>query len=163
MPVPAQLIPRQWIIQRNVPREKLAEQIRVFVSALDLDKPWRVVVQSAKSTRSDLQNRYLFGYCYKTIGDAIGYETEEVHEFILGTYYGWKEKKVPKKPSNPLGIESVPIRTTTTDETGVRSVLTKMQFAGFVAFVQRFAASKGIHLNDPDPEYAEHREKEATV
>jgi hypothetical protein len=161
MTVPAQLIPRQWNLYRNVPRERLAEQVRVFVAALDLDKPWRVIVESAKSTRSDVQNRYLNGVCYKLLGDAIGYERDEVSEYCCGLYWGWKDKKVPKKPSNPLGVESVPVRTTTTDETGARRVLTKLEFAEYVAFIQRFGASKGIHIPDPDPDYAEHREQEA--
>jgi hypothetical protein len=161
MTVPAKLIPRQWNIYRNVPRDKLAETIRVFIAALDMDKPWRVTVDSAKSTRSDLQNRYLNGVCYKLIGDAIGYERDEVSEFLCGTYWGWKEKRVPKKPSCPYGIESVPIRTTTTGPEGGRSVLSKIEFGEYVAFVQRFGASKGIHIPDPDPDYAEHRDDEA--
>lgn len=162
MTVPAQLLPRQWMLYRNVPRDKLAEQIRVFVAALDLDKPWRVSVVSAKASRSDLQNRYLNGVAYKLLGDAIGYERDEVSEYCCGLYFGWKEKKVPKKPSNPLGIESVPIRTTTTGPEGGRSVLSKIEFSEYVAYIQRFAASKGIHIPDPDPDYAEHRE-EATA
>jgi hypothetical protein len=161
MTVPAKLIPRQWFIYRNVPRERIAEQIKVFIAALDFDKPFRVEVHSARATRSDLQNRYLNGVCYKLLGDAIGYERDEVSEFCCGTYWGWKDKKVPKKPSNPQGIESVPIRTTTTDSEGNRSVLTKLEFAEYVAFVQRFGASKGIHIPDPDPDYAENREAEA--
>ena len=92
------------------------------------------------------------GVCYKILGDAIGYERDEVSEFLCGTYFGWREKRVPKKPSNRDGIESVPVRTTTTDEDGHRSVLTKMQFCEYVAFVQRFAASKGVVIPDPDPE-----------
>lgn len=160
MTVPAKLIPRQWNIYRNVPRERLAEQIRVFVAALDLDKPFRITVVSAKATRSDLQNRYLNGVCYKLLGDAIGYERDEVSEFMCGLRWGWKEKRVPKKPSCPDGIESVPIRTTTTDEFGNRSVLSKTDFADYVAFVQRFAASKGIVIPDPDPDYALHREED---
>jgi hypothetical protein len=158
--VPAKLIPRQWNIYRNVPRDQLAEQIRVFIAALDFDKPFKVIVQSARATRSDRQNRYLNGVAYKLLGDAIGYERDEVSEFMCGLYWGWRDKKVPKKPSNPLGVESVPIRTTTTDG-GKRSVLSKLEFAEYVAFVQRFGASKGIYIPDPDPDYAEHREEEA--
>jgi hypothetical protein len=159
MPVPSQLIPRQWVISKNTPRERVADQVRVFVSALDLDKSWRVTVENAKGTRSDQQNRYLNGVVYKLIGDAVGYERDEISEFLCGTHWGWKDKRVPKKPSNPSGIESVPIRTTTTDESGRRSVLSKLEFADYVTFCQRFAASKGIHV--PDPDYAERGAEEA--
>ena len=75
----------------------------------------------------------------------------------MGTYFGWKEVKVPKKPSNPAGVESRPIRTTTTDETGKRRVLNKQEFSDYVAFIQRFAAAKGVHISDPD-EYAAEEE-----
>lgn len=163
MPVPAQLIPRQWIVQRNVPRDKIADQVRAFVAALDIDKHWRVTVINAKATRSDLQNRYLNGVAYKLLGDAIGYERNEVSEYCCGLYFGWKDKKVPKKPSCPSGIESVPIRTTTTGPEGGRQVLSKIEFSEYVAYIQRFAASKGIHIPDPDPDYAEHRDDEAAA
>lgn len=161
MTAPVKLFPRKWILYRNVPRGKLAEQIRVFIAALDLGKLWRVTVASAKAERSDLQNRYLNGVCYKLIGDAIGYERDEVSEFLCGTYWGWKDKRVPKKPSCPDGIESVPIRTTTTGPEGGRAVLSKSEFSEYVAFVQRFGASKGIHIPDPDPDYADHRDDDA--
>jgi hypothetical protein len=93
------------------------------------------------------------------ISDAIGYESEEVSEFLCGTYFGWKEKRVPKKPGCLDGIESVPIRTTTNGADGRRSVLGKLAFAEYVAFVQRFGASKGVVIPDPDPDYAEHRDE----
>lgn len=121
-----------------------------FLAALPTDKAWRVEVRENKQQRSDKQNRYLYGVCYKTLGDAIGYETEEVAEFLCGTYFGWADKRVPKKPSNPEGLESVPIRTTTRDENGKRSVLDKQAFSDYVAFIQRFAAGKGIFIPDPE-------------
>jgi hypothetical protein len=124
-----------------------------FLADLPLEKPWLITVDEAKSERSGRQLRYLNGVAYKVIGDAIGYERDEVSEFLCGTYWGWKEKRVPRKPSCPSGLESVPIRTTTTDEHGKRSVLSKMDFCDYVAFVQRFAASKGIHVPDPDEDH----------
>lgn len=130
-------------------RAPVADQVRTFVAALDTDKQWLVTVTNLKGTRSDAQNAYLNGVCYRLLGDAIGYERDEVSEFCCGTYWGWKDKKVPKKPSNPSGIESVPVRTTTTDENGQRAVLSKTEFAEYVGWLQRFAAGKGIHIPDP--------------
>jgi hypothetical protein len=121
-----------------------------FIQSLPVDRAWRVVVELWKPTRTSQQNRYLHGVCYKTLADAIGYETEEVAEFLLGTHFGWKDKPVPKKPSNPTGIESVPVRTTTIDENGKRAVLSKQAFSDYVAFIQRFAASKGVYIPDPE-------------
>lgn len=133
------------------------DQIARFLSALSAGKTWEVSVRERRSTRTDRQNRYLNGVAYKILGDAIGYERDDVSEFLCGAYWGWKEKRVPKKPGCS-GIEQVPIRTTTTDENGKRSVLSITEFMDYVAFVQRFAAKRGIHIPDPDPEYAEQRE-----
>lgn len=119
------------------------------MDSLPRDRAWEITIEEKKTLRSEQQNRYLNGICYKLIGDAIGYERDEISEFMCGTYFGWRDKKVPKKPSNPSGIESVPIRTTTKDENGARCVLNKQEFSDYVAFVQRFAASKGVHIPDP--------------
>lgn len=158
MPVPAQLLPKQWLLPKLLPRDRVANAVRVFIAALDPAKPYRVTVEVAKVPRSNQQNRYLWGVAYKLIADAVGYEVEEVHEYLCGYMWGWTEKRVPKKPSNPTGIESVPIRTTTTDENGKRSVLSKMEFADYVAFVQRFGAKHGVLIPDPDLNHAEHEE-----
>lgn len=158
MTVPHQLLPRQWLLPKLLPRDRVAAQIATFVSALDAGRPYRVTIEEAKSTRTNQQNRYLWGVAYKLIADAVGYEVEEVHEYLCGYMWGWTEKRVPKKPSNPTGIESVPIRTTTTDENGKRSVLSKMEFADYVAFVQRFGAKHGVLIPDPDLNHAEHEE-----
>lgn len=158
MPVPHQLLPRQWLLPKLLSRDRVAAQIATFVAALDAGRPYRVTVEEAKSTRTNQQNRYLWGVAYKLIADAVGYEVDEVAEFCCGQYFGWTDKRVPKKPSNPEGIESVPVRTTTRDADGKRRVLNKHEFADYVAFVQRFAAKRGVHVPDPDPDYAEHEE-----
>lgn len=133
-------------------------QICKLLAGLSASKTWEVVISERRSTRSIRQCRYLNGVAYKLIGEATGYERDEISEFLCGAYYGWREKRVPKKPGCPDGVESVPVRTTTTDETGKRSVLTVTEFMDYVAFVQRFAAKRGIFVPDPDPEYADHRE-----
>jgi hypothetical protein len=129
---------------------KDAARAAAFLQALPTDRAWSVKVEEFKSKRSAAQNNYLHGVCYKTLGDAIGYEAEDVAEFLCGTYFGWTDKKVPKTPRNPEGIESVPVRTTTRDANGKRDVLGKQAFSDYVAFIQRFAASKGIYIPDPE-------------
>jgi hypothetical protein len=152
------LTAQTFILPRTLPREKVIARVSRVLYELPLERAWRVQVAEYKSPRSDRQNRYLNGVCYKLIGDSIGYERDEVSEYLCGLHFGWKDKRVPKKPSNPQGIESVPVRTTTTDENGRRSVLGKQAFAEYVEHIQRFAASKGIIIPDPDPDYAEHEE-----
>ncbi len=128
---------------------KAAGSVVTFLESLPKDKAWRVVVEEFKPRRSLSQNAYLH-VCYKTFGDALGYDPEDMREALLGTYFGWKEKKVPRTPSNREGVESVPVRTTTTDETGKRDVLSKKALSEYVAFIQRKAAEQGIFIPDPE-------------
>jgi hypothetical protein len=152
---------QSFILPKLLSRAGMIAKIGRFMALLSQEKAWRIKIEEAKSTRSTQQCRYLNGVAYKIIGDAIGYERDDVSEFLCGAYWGWKEKRVPKKPSCPNGIESVPVRTTTTDENGHRDVLTWEQFSDYVAYVQRFAASKGIFVPDPDPNYQAAEQQEA--
>ncbi len=106
-----------------------------------------------KETRSNEQNNYLFGCCYPPIAEAKGYSVDDVHEWMCGTHFGWVDRPCPKTPRNPEGIESVPFRSTTRNEFGKRSVLTKAEFAKFVDTVQRIAAQAGVFIPDADPHY----------
>jgi hypothetical protein len=136
-----------------IPKGKAANMVAkltAFVGMLSPMKAWRIEITEAKSQRSIQQLRYLWGVAYKRLSDFTGYEVDDVSEFMCGTYYGWREVKVPKTPTNPTGLASRPVRTTTTDENGKRSVISKMEFMDYVAFVQRFAASKGVYIPDPD-------------
>jgi hypothetical protein len=138
------------ILPKFAPRDGAIERIGKILAQLDRNSAWRVEIREHRPVRSNAQNAYLNGICYKLIGDAVGYEREEVSEYLLGQYFGWKDKRVPRKPSNPTGIESVPVRTTTTDAEGRPAVLTKAEFSDYIAFVQRFAAGKGVFIPDPE-------------
>jgi hypothetical protein len=143
-------------------RETQIARIARFLADLSINKGWKIEVTEARSQRSIAQCRYLNGVAYKLIGEATGYERDDISEYLCGLAYGWRDKKVPKTPRNPEGVESVPVRTTTTDENGKRSVLSRTEFADYVAFVQRFAAKRlNLCIPDPDPDYADHREAEA--
>ena len=135
------------------------ERVVHALEELDCSRTWRVTVEEHKAERSNPQNNYYHGVVLEKIAEAWGVETEEAHEWLCGTRWGWKDKKVPKTPRNPEGVESVPNRTTTTGYDGKRSVLNKVQFEEFVEFARRFAAKKlNIFIPDPDPNYALHRE-----
>ena len=115
-----------------------------FVSAQAL--PLDVSCQPWRATRSNEQNALLFGVVYPPIAEAMGYEVEAIHEFMLGTHFGWVDVKVPKTPRNPQGIESRPFRTTTRDEHGKRDVLKKDEFTRFIETVERIAAKAGVFI-----------------
>lgn len=130
-----------------------ADRACAFLQQLPTDKAWEVLVRPCATKRSDAQNRYWWSVVVKTLAESVGYESEEVHSYLCGACFGWKDKRVPKTPRNPDGVESVPLRTTTRDEMGNHSVLSKTEFADLVAFAQRFGAQRGIFIPDPDPEW----------
>lgn len=148
-----------------LPKGKRPRALHLAQSILETlpeDRAFKVTVDEVKNERTASQNAYLFAVCYPMISEATGYEKDEVHEYFLGRHFGWKDKKVPKTPRNSEGVESVPVRTTTTDEHGKRSVLSIPQFIEYVDFIQRFAAQKlGIVIPDPDPHFREHQERAA--
>lgn len=110
--------------------------------------PQELSTKEWKPTRSGEQNAYLFGVCYPPIAEAMGYAVEDIHQYMLGRHFGWVDRKVPKTPRNPEGVESAPYRTTTTDEEGKRSVLTSAEFSKFVDTVHRIASQAGIFIPD---------------
>jgi hypothetical protein len=147
----------EFVLPRGDRKRALPKAVAVLES-LDEESAWRVTIEPARATRSHAQNNYLWAVANKMISDATGYEPEEVHEYLCGQHFGWKDKRVPKTPRNPDGVESVPRRTTTRNEQGKRNVLTTTEFAAYVDFVQRFAAKKlSLFIPDPDPGYARER------
>jgi hypothetical protein len=141
----------QFVLPRGDRKRALPLAISMLEN-LDEEAAWKVTVEPVKNVRTISQNAYLWGVCYPMMSERSGYETAELHEYLLGEFYGWVEKRVPKKPSNPKGTESVPRRSTTKDEAGERAVLTTTEFAAFVDFVQRLAAEKMmLVIPDPDP------------
>lgn len=137
-------------------RMRPVELAQLAIANLDPEEAWKITAEPVKATRSNSYNAYLWAVPYKLISEATGYEVEEVHEYFLGRFFGWKDKKVPKTPRNPEGVESIPVRTTTTDEHGKRSVLSFEVFSEYVAYIQRFGAVKlGLVIPDPDPMHGE--------
>lgn len=148
-------------IEDSVRREIRAKKVATYLAGLDAKKPWEVLVRPFKRSRSNQQNRYERGVACVLLSKAVGYEPDEIHEYLLGTYFGWKQVACPKTPNNPRGIRDVPIRTTTTDASGDRDVLSKSDFSDFVDFVQRFGAKHGVYIPDPDPDVALREERAA--
>lgn len=143
-------------------RELVAERVKRFILECLPGKALDITIAAHKSERTGPQNRYLNGVAYKLISDATGFERDDVSEFCLGSFFGWVTVKCPKTPSNPNGVKDVPRRTTTKNEKGERDVLKWDEFGDYVAWIQRFAARKGIIIPDADPEWFKHEtEQEA--
>lgn len=125
-----------------------------FLSSLPTDKEFKVTIGEVKRERSNAQNNALFGVAYKVLGEFTGYTAPELHEMFLRSYFGETE-------TNVLGKVIVkPRRTTTTDETGKRNVLSTVEFMNFYAHIQQKGAEIGCYVPDPDPMYWMREERE---
>lgn len=123
---------------------RIAETLRFF----QLGKPVNVKMTIARPERTLPQLRYLWGVPYKMLAEHFGYEREEISEYLCGSFWGWKPKKLPGGRSH-----DVPIRTTTEDEDGNRDVIDGQAFWDYVEWIQRVGARQGIVIPDPDPNY----------
>ena len=107
--------------------------------------PLEVECKPYRKSRSNDQNALLWAM-YEPIAEHMGYDREDVHEWMCGRMWGWKDVKLPKTPRNPEGLASVPVRTTTRDENGKRNVIDAATFAKFVDMVDRIAAQAGVFI-----------------
>lgn len=141
--------PQRFVLHANDSvRVNVLANCKRFLDLLPASKSWRVEISQWSKSRSSAQCRYLNGVAYKLIGDALGFERDDISEYLCGQWFGWRTKALPGGRS-----EQVPVRTTTTDQDGKRAVLSVKEFAEYVEFCQRFAAEHGIHV--PDPESAD--------
>jgi hypothetical protein len=155
---------RAFILDRTNPlkRSRRICEVVDHLEDLPMGRSWRVTVEEAKSERSLQQNKYLFGVAYKLISETTGCEKQDIHTDMLKQHFGTKLKKVPRSKYHPDGLDELPVRTTTTDEKGRRSVLGKMQFAEFVDFVHRWAVTNlGLYIPAPNEPCEDEQERAA--
>lgn len=141
------------LLPKDAPRDEAIARLIRYLHTLDAGKQWRVTVKRGGGVRSDAQNNALWGVAYPPIMEFCGLrgerDREDLHEYWCGEYFGWVEYEL-------LGRRKQrPRRTTTTDESGARSVMTKLDFMDFYAFIQQRAAEQGIFVPDPDPNWRE--------
>lgn len=126
-------------LYRNAPRDRAIDSLAKFLRSLPQDRAWRVDVQEHRRTRSDPQNRYLWGVVYPAICQHLaGWEPEDVHEYFLGEHFGWQQIE-------GLGRRRIkPLRRS--------SKLSTVEFMDYIAFVQRRMAEHGVYIPDPNQE-----------
>lgn len=158
--------PQAFILQKVAagdPR-RIRDIARVVeaLESLPYEKAYRIEPEEWKAERTEGVNAYYWSTVNKMIGQAWGFPAAEIHESMCGLHFGWVEKPCPPTPLNQKGLESVPRRTTTTDENGQRSVLKGMEFWEFIETCRQFGAERlGIYIPDPDPMYKINRERDA--
>ncbi len=117
--------------------QPIADNAIKTISELDRKKKWEIEVKESKDTRTTKQNKYLWGVVYKLLSDETGNDSEDLHEYFLGEYFGWEEVQVfggrklrPRHRSRNLPTND---------------------FFEFVEFIRRRAAVNGYYIPDPDP------------
>ena len=107
-----------------------------FIANLPQDKAWTVEISPYAPKRSENQNNYLWGVCYRAVLDSglreAGWTAEDVHEYFLGEHFGWHTIE---------GLDRKRIKPTRRSST-----LNKQEFTDFIAFIQRTMAEKGVYI-----------------
>lgn len=130
-----------FILPKQTDRTRQIERIAATLKGLPQDRPWVLSVVEKVATRSDPQNRYLWGVVYPTIlqagGETLaGWTKEEIHEYFLGEHFGWEVLA-------GFGVKRRrPVRRS--------SKLSKLEFADYIAFIQNKMAEVWIYVPDPN-------------
>lgn len=130
----------QTFVLPKTDRERIADNLRIFVMSALPGKELRVEVCEYRKRRSDEQNRYLWGSVYPQIIEAggeqlRGWAPEDIHEYLLGEIYGWETLEgFGRKRLRPLRRSSK---------------MTTVEFAEYVAQIQQRMAVLGIYVADP--------------
>lgn len=127
-------------------RKRRLGTLGLFFLNLAVDKGWEVVIKPLRLTRSNAQNRALWGHAYKILEEETGNDPEDLHEYFLGEHTGWEvrnifgqKKRVPKKRSSKMDTA---------------------EFAKFFTFIQqRVASTAGIYIPDPNPNWWAEKER----
>lgn len=123
----------------TIPKGGDLSKVVACASALLRDKGIKVTLQEHRKSRSDQQNRYLWGVCYpKILQHLPGWDAEDLHEFCLGEWSGWEILEgLGRRRMKPLRRSSK---------------LTTLEFMDFVSHIQRTMAERGIDVPDPNEE-----------
>lgn len=129
-----------FILHKHHPgRSQVLANIHQFVDRLPDGKSWRVEVKEERKNRSDDQNRYLWGGVYATILQSEvlqGWTAEDLHEYFLGEVYGWQTVEgFGRKRLKPIRRSSK---------------MSTVDFAHYIAEIQRRMAELGLFIPDPE-------------
>jgi len=123
----------------EIPINRESDKRRLLEALRATEMPYRVKI-SKQGKRSIAQNSYLWGVCYETILQHglkdQGWTNQDLHDYFLGEHFGWETiEGFGRKRIKPIKRSSV---------------LDKMEFVDYVAFIQQKAAEMGIVIPDPE-------------
>lgn len=137
---------RRFVIHKtgDSTRETVLRNATAALAGLDGKDAWTVAIKRYRRPRTSVANAYLWSAVYGQLVHELGFTSELWHEEMCIRYFGPVEKNTPR------GGQTVPFRTTTTDETGSRDVLSGAPFWDFIEFVRRQAAEAGVYCPEPN-------------
>jgi len=113
------------------------DKFREYLTTLQ-DRVQIIVRKPKKKQRSNEQNRYLRGVCYKLLSEWSGDTTEEWHE-ICKQMFVEPTKKI-------IDGNTYEIRKSST-------ALNTKEFTDYIEKIRRFGAEHGVIIPDPDQTY----------
>jgi hypothetical protein len=126
-----------FTLPKLMPREARISRIAGFLGQLAQGCAWEITVRRVRRTRSQAQNRYLWGVAYPAIlAHLPGWTADDVHEYCLGEWGGWETL---------TGFDRKRLRPVKRSAT-----LSVTEFMDFVADIQRRMAERGIDVPDPN-------------
>lgn len=110
-----------------------------FLSSLSPQYAWVIEVKRQQKRRSTDQNALLWSLYADMLEqcgeDLRGWTKEDLHEFMLGTHFGWERiEGFGMKRMRPLKRSSK---------------LSTVEFSAYVEFILQFAAEHGVYLESP--------------
>jgi hypothetical protein len=131
-------------------------RVVAVLSSAPKDEAIQVTIGPVKKDRSADQNSSLYGVAYKALSEFTGYTAPELHDCFLRAYFGEVEVDVMGRHFTK------PRRTTTTDESGNRKLLSTVEFNAFYSFIQQKGSEIGCWVPDPDPMWHQIKEERAS-
>jgi hypothetical protein len=128
---------RAFVLSENLSeRVETVERIADIMRTVLPGKKVQVTVGQYRKSRSNQQNRALFGVAYKALSEATGNDPEDLHRYFKGEYGGWDVMDVMGQKCKVPKIRS--------------STMTTSEFSDFYQFIQRRSAQAGYNVPDPN-------------
>lgn len=138
---------RKFVIHKagDSTRETVLRNATAALAGLDGKDAWSVTIKRYRKPRTSVANAYLWGVVYVALVRELGFTAEDWHEEMCMRYFG-----ATTHPKPYGATEWRPTRTTTTDESGARDVMSGAPFWDFIEFVRRQAAEAGVYCPEPN-------------
>ena len=98
-----------------------------------------VTIQKYRKKRSQDANAYYWACVVQPLAEHTGYTPNEMHDELLGTYYGWEQRTIKGH------TREYPRRRSTTPQ-----VADTLDFMGLIQTGQAVAAELGVRLPDQE-------------